>query len=94
MTENDAYRAELEEEIAFQRQNLDSLQRDRKKLPWLFVITLSSVPAGVLFGWIWFVGLFVVSIIFLVCGSYIVAGHTNEYSIKLQALESELKKLR
>lgn len=93
MSENDAYRAELEDEIAFQRKNIESLRRDKKRLPWLFVVTLASVPAGFLFGWIWFLGLFVVSIIFLISGSYIVAGHTNEYTLKLHALEAELKKL-
>ncbi|MFG0319865.1 MAG: hypothetical protein ACF8XB_21515 [Planctomycetota bacterium JB042] len=94
MTENDAYRAELEDELAFQRRNLESLQRDKKRLPWLLLVTVASVPAGVLFGWIWFLGLFVGSIVFLITGAYIVAGHTNEYTLKVLALEDELKNLR
>ncbi len=94
MTENDAYRAELEDELAFQRRNLESLRRDRKRLPWLLLVTAASVPAGVLFGWIWFLGLFVGSIVFLITGAYIVAGHTNEYNQKVLALEEELKNLR
>lgn len=94
MAETDAYREELEEELAFQRKNLESLQRDRKRLPWLLLGTAASVPAGLLFGWIWFLGLFVGSIVFLITGAYIVAGHTNEYTQKVRALEAELKCLR
>src|SRR5690606_15090795 len=94
MAENDAYRAELEDELAFQRKNLESLERDKKRLPWLLVVTVASVPAGLLFGWIWFLGLFVGSLVFLTTGAYIVSGHKNDYTRKVQAIEAELKTLR
>jgi len=93
MSTNDAYRAELEEEISFHRGNLDGLQRDKKRLPWLLLVTVASIPAGLMFGMLWFLGLFAGSLAFFICGNYIVAGHGTEYRHKLAALETELKNL-
>ena len=93
MGQNDAYRAEIEEEISYLKRNLEGLERDKKRLPWLFLATAASIPAGILLGLLWFLVLFVGSIAFFIGGNYIVAGHGNEYRHKLASLEAELKNL-
>lgn len=94
MSERSSYRQELEEDVAFLKRNLESLERDKRRLPWLLLAVPAAVPVGLLFGWFFGAALAIAGIVFVLSGFYIVSGHGSEYGEKLRAREAELARLR
>lgn len=81
----------IEEQIAWCRRNLDSLARDRRRLPWLLVLLALGVPVW----WFWggvAAALLAGAVIFTVAsGLYLVWGHQTEYQQKIAKLQRELR---
>jgi hypothetical protein len=94
MIETNDRGAELDEQIAFLRRNLESLARDRRRVPYVFLLLLLAIPGGIKFGFIGVVLVIVATLVIVVSAFYLIQGHRSEYHDKLQQLEQERKRLR
>lgn len=83
----------LQERIGWYQANLAKLDRDRKKLRWLLLLLVATVPAGYFWG-LAGVGVSLVIVVFVLgSAGYLVWGHKLEYQQKIAKLQSDLRKL-
>ncbi len=80
-------------DIEWTRQNMESLARDRSRLPWLFLLVLLAIPVGVKWGFLAALATAGGVVFLTVAGLYIIAGHRSEYEAKIRSLEEELARL-
>lgn len=94
MGDVEQYCTELEGEIAGYRRNLASLERDKKRLPFLLLLVPLAIPAAFLFNWVVVLALVAMGIIIPLSGMYLVSGHRSEYLDKITDLEKEIDRVR
>ncbi len=94
MTEIDEYRAELDEQIAFLKKNIESLARDRGRVPYVIFLLLLTVPAGMKLGFFGVLLVVAATLVIVVLAYYLIHGHRSEYAEKLHQLEQERSRLR
>jgi len=87
------HRAYLEEDLSRQRTYLESLDRDRRRAPYLAGLLLLTIPAGLLFGGIGVLLVILGTIATLVTAYYLLWGHKTEYQAKIRELEREIDAL-
>lgn len=86
-------RQRAQQKLEANARNMAKLQRDKRKLPWLLLILILTIPAGFLWG---FRGVLIVlggTVFTLSSAFYLWWGHAVEYQQKDAALRAELKKL-
>ncbi len=83
----------LEREIAWQRGQLESVERDQRKAPYLLVGILLAIPAGFIWGWVQSILVVLGSIALFLSAMYLTAGHRSEYRDKIVSLEKEKSEL-
>jgi hypothetical protein len=80
----------IEARVEWCQRNLQSLDRDRRLVPGLFLLLLLAIPAGWKFGWIG-AALAVLATLFTVAAAcYLIWGHRTEYVQKIADLQREL----
>lgn len=86
-------RRQLQARQADLRRHLESLRRDQRRVPWLLLGLLLTVPAG----WWWGVkgaALVTIGTLILVgSAAYLIWGHRVEYEQKLAEVAAELRRL-
>ena len=86
-------KAYLEERLQFVQKNFNNLERDKRRIPWLFLLIFLAIPMGIFKGWV-AAFLTVAATLFTVGAAYYLAwGHRSEYVQKMGELREELKKL-
>ncbi len=83
-------KSDLESNIAWHEESLASLQRERARLPYLWLLALLAVPAGWLYGVIAALLVVVGAAVVFGLAAYLIEGHRAEYEGKLVALRREL----
>jgi hypothetical protein len=80
------HRRTLQSRLDAEQTHLARLYRDARKIPWLLLLALLAVPAGLVWGR--------TAAIFLVgSGYYLIWGHKGEYEQKIGELRRELSRL-
>ncbi|HRK31612.1 MAG TPA: hypothetical protein PLD59_11080 [Tepidisphaeraceae bacterium] len=89
----DSLRRQLLTKIEQNRAHLLKLQRDSRRVPFLLLLLLLTIPAGIFFGFAG-VGVVIVATVFCLGSAlYLVWGHKEEYHQRIAAAEQQLKKL-
>lgn len=86
-------RAKIEAEIAWCNAQLQSLERDWRRLPYIALLLLAVVPAGYVWGGM---GAFIATVgtvVIAAISAYLIAGHKSEYEDKIRALKKDLAQL-
>ena len=83
----------LEQRIAWNQKNIDSLGRDRRRIPFLFGMLLLAFPAGFKFGAVGVVIIIVATLVTVATAYYLTWGHRTEYEEKIAELRSELDEM-
>lgn len=87
----EAHVAWLRKELDWQRKNLEGVDNDRKKAPFLLLGIVLAIPVGILWGWIKAVLVVIGTLALLTSAYYLTAGHRSEYLQKIAGLEKELR---
>lgn len=69
---------------------LEGLQRDLARIPWLLVLLVLAIPAGIV--WSWVAVVFVVFSVLTLVGTsiYVTWGHQNEYRAERDLIRREV----
>ena len=79
----------LEREIAWQRQQLESVERDQRKAPYLLFGIVLAIPAAIVWGWFEALLFVLGTIVLFIAAMYLTAGHRSEYRDKIASLEKQ-----
>lgn len=89
---NEEQRKRLMADIEWTRGNIAGLDRDRRRVPWLFLLAFFAIPIGIKWGALAALATVGFSVFFAVAGLYLISGHRAEYEEKIRDLEAELAK--
>ncbi len=82
----------LQSQIDWNKKNLESVNRDRQRSPFLVVIGIvAAIPTGFVFGWFKAVLVCLGAIALTISALYLTTGHRLQYLEKIASLERELK---
>lgn len=81
----------LQKELEWQRKNLEGVDNDRRRAPFILVGLVLAIPIGILWGWIKAILVCIGTLALLTSAYYLTAGHRSEYLQKIAGLEKELK---
>jgi polyferredoxin len=87
----EAHVAWLRREIEWQKKNLEGVDNDRKKAPFLLLGLVLAIPVGIIWSWVHAVLVVIGTFALLTSAYYLTAGHRSEYLQKIAGLESELR---
>lgn len=83
-------RAFLEQRIDWNRKNIESLVRDRRRMPVVLGLLVLTIPAGAYYGWVGVLLVFFGTFATLGTGYYLTWGHQSEYQQKIDDLLREM----
>lgn len=93
LDEKDARRAKIDAEIAWLEQQLRSLSRDWRRLPYLGFLALLAIPAGYVWGALGVLIAIVGTGVIGAMSAYLVLGHRSEYEDKIRDLKRDRQRL-
>lgn len=86
-------KAKIEAEIAWSQQQLQSLERDWRRLPYIALLLLLAIPGGYFWGGLGALIAVVGTLIIGAISAYLVTGHKSEYEDKIRDLKKDLQRL-